>query len=104
VGDHAAPFDVNFLLHPRCGKTAAEPRREGCSPGIFGIYQGMITFLTVLVVLGMIGTLATLFAGMVGIARPGSNPRRSNRLMQLRVIFQGVTLVLFALLLLALRH
>lgn len=64
----------------------------------------MITILTVLVVLGMIGTLATLFAGMVGIVRPDGNPKRSNRLMQLRVIFQGVTLVLFALLLLALRH
>lgn len=64
----------------------------------------MITFLTVLVVLGMIGTLATLFAGMVGVARSGGDPKRSNRLMRLRVIFQGVTLVLFALLLLALRH
>eukprot|EP01037_Dinobryon_pediforme_P001530 gene1530-1553_t len=64
----------------------------------------MITFLTVLVGLGMIGTLATLFAGMIGIARPGSSPKRSNKLMQWRVIFQGATLVLFALLLLMLRH
>lgn len=92
------------MLHPHRGDTAAEPSREGCSPAKFVIYRGMITFLTVLVALGMIGTLATLFAGMVGIARPGSNPRRSNRLMRLRVIFQGVTLVLFALLLLMLRH
>lgn len=63
----------------------------------------MITILTVLVVLGMIGTVGTLFAGMLGLTKPGSNPRRSNKLMQWRVIFQGVTLVLFALLLLALR-
>jgi hypothetical protein len=64
----------------------------------------MITFLTVLVVLGMLCTLGTLFAGMVGIARPGSSPTRSNKLMRWRVIFQGVTLALFALLILAMRH
>jgi threonine/homoserine/homoserine lactone efflux protein len=64
----------------------------------------MITFLTVLVILGMLATVGTLFAGMVGIARPGSSPQRSNRLMRWRVILQGVTLVLFALLLLLLRH
>ena len=63
----------------------------------------MITFLTVLVVLGMAGTLITLFAGMIGIARPGTDARRSNKLMRYRVIFQGVTLALFALLLFALR-
>ncbi len=64
----------------------------------------MITFLTVLVVLGMLATLGILFAGMVGIARPGSSPTRSNKLMQWRVILQGVTLALFALLLLLIRH
>lgn len=52
----------------------------------------------------MLGTLGTLFAGMVGIARPGSSPTRSNKLMRWRVIFQGVTLALFALLILAMRH
>lgn len=60
----------------------------------------MITILTVLVVIGMVGTVGILFAGMIGITRPGSSPTRSNKLMQWRVIFQGVTLVLFALLLL----
>lgn len=64
----------------------------------------MITFLTVLVVLGMLGTLGTLFAGMIGIARPGSSPTRSNKLMRWRVILQGITLALFALLLLVMRH
>ncbi len=63
----------------------------------------MITILTVLVVLGMIGTLGVLFAGMIGISRPGGSPRRSNKLMQWRVILQGVTLVLFAVLLFLLR-
>ena len=95
---------VNFSLHLHCGRTGAKLRHEGCKREEFSIYRGMITFLTVLVVLGMIGTLATLFAGMVGIARQGGSPQRSNKLMRLRVIFQGVTLVLFALLLLALKH
>lgn len=63
----------------------------------------MITFLTILVILGMAGTLFTLFAGMLGLTRPGNNGRRSNKLMQWRVILQAVTLALFALLLLALR-
>jgi hypothetical protein len=63
----------------------------------------MITFLTILVGLGLLATLGTLFAGMVGIARPGTDAKRSNRLMQWRVILQFVTLVLFALLLLAMR-
>ena len=63
----------------------------------------MITFLIILVALGMLGTLGTLFAGMIGMTRGDGNPRRSNKLMQWRVILQGVTLVLFALLLLLLR-
>jgi hypothetical protein len=44
-----------------------------------------------------------MFAGMLGIVRPdhGDNGgMRSNRLMRARVILQGVTLVLFILLML----
>ena len=63
----------------------------------------MVTFLTVLVVLGMLATLGTLFAGMVGISR-GEDGKRSNVLMRWRVIFQFVTLALFALLILVSRH
>lgn len=63
----------------------------------------MITFLTILVVLGLLATLGTLFAGMIGLTRGEGNPQRSNKLMQWRVILQGVTLGLFALLLFAMR-
>ena len=63
----------------------------------------MILFLTVLVALAMLGTLGTLFAGMIGLTRSTPNPGRSNKLMQWRVILQGVTLVLFLLLLTLLR-
>ena len=59
----------------------------------------MITLLTVLVVVCMLATLGTLFAGMLGMARGNATPQRSNKFMQWRVILQGVTLVLFALLL-----
>ena len=64
----------------------------------------MVTILTILVVIGMIGTLGTLVLGMIGVTRTNADPARSNRLMRLRVIWQGVTLVLFVLLLLATQH
>nr|MCV4208494.1 twin transmembrane helix small protein [Roseomonas sp. SXEYE001] len=63
----------------------------------------MITFLTILVGLGMLATLGTLFAGMVGMVRGGENLQRSNALMRWRVMLQGVTLGLFALLLFLMR-
>ncbi len=67
-------------------------------------YHSMIIFLTILVGLAMLGTLGVLFAGMLGLARGGGNPGRSNALMRWRVLLQGVALVLFALLLTLLRH
>jgi Ca2+/H+ antiporter len=51
----------------------------------------------------MLATLGVLFAGMVGMARGGGAPRRSNRLMQWRVALQAATLLLFALLLMLLK-
>ena len=68
----------------------------------------MATFLTVLVGLTMLGVVGVLFAGILGLARGGSdasgNPGRANALMRWRVVLQGVALVLFALLLTLLRH
>ncbi len=64
----------------------------------------MVTILTVLVGLGMLATVGTLIAGMVGVARKDQDSAKSNKLMRLRVICQGVTLVLFMLLLLASQH
>lgn len=61
----------------------------------------MATFLMILVVLSMLGTLGVMFAGMLGLVRSEDGGGvRSNRLMRLRVVMQGVTLVLFLLLLL----
>ena len=55
---------------------------------------GMTTFLAVLLGLAMAGVLGVLGFGMVGMVRGGGDPRRSNRLMQWRVILQAVALVL----------
>ena len=57
----------------------------------------MHAVLTVLVGILMLATLGVLIAGMVGMVR-NSNPRRSNKLMQLRVLLQGAALLLFIIL------
>jgi hypothetical protein len=63
----------------------------------------MTTFLTILLVLAMLGTLTALGLGVVSLLR-GGDPRRSNRLMQSRVIMQALALVLLAMLFLLARH
>jgi hypothetical protein len=62
----------------------------------------MITLLTILTGIAMLATIGTLFAGMLGLVRR-DDPGRSNQLMRLRVILQGVTLALFILLLMVSR-
>jgi hypothetical protein len=57
----------------------------------------MTQFLMFLLLAVMAAILGVLGAGMVGVARGGS-PARSNRLMQWRVILQGVALLIFVLL------
>ena len=57
----------------------------------------MSTFLTILLVLAMLGVLGVLAMGVATMLR-GGNPRRSNKLMQARVVMQGVALLLLALL------
>ena len=60
----------------------------------------MTTFLTVLVALSMLGTLGVMFAGMLGLVRSEkAGGALSNRLMRWRVVLQGITVVLFLLLL-----
>lgn len=57
----------------------------------------MTSFLTILLVIAMLGALGVVGLGFVNMARGGS-ARRSNRLMQARVVMQGVALLLLALL------
>jgi hypothetical protein len=58
----------------------------------------MSNFFFALVIISMLAVLATLLTGVIGMARGGTfNARYGNKLMRLRVLLQGVTLLLFAL-------
>ena len=59
----------------------------------------MAHFLPFLIVPLMFATLGVLFAGLIGVARGGDDPRRSNRLMRWRVLLQAAALLLFLLML-----
>jgi hypothetical protein len=59
-------------------------------------------FMVLLVGILMLATLGVLIAGMVGMVREG-DPRRSNKLMQLRVLLQGAAILLFVILMTLLR-
>jgi len=63
----------------------------------------MTVFFTILLVLAMLGTLTVLGFGVVSMLR-GGDPRRSNKLMQSRVMMQALALVLLAALMLLARH
>ena len=60
--------------------------------------------LAVLVGILMLATLGVLVVGLVGLVRGGGDPRRSNRLMQYRVLLQAGALLLFVMLLSLLRQ
>ncbi len=63
----------------------------------------MVTILSVLVPLAMAATVIALVMGLFQMARGNPDPARSNRLMQYRILFQGLALVLFVALLMLLR-
>ena len=63
----------------------------------------MAYVLPVLVVIAMFGALGALALGVISMAR-GGDPRRSNKLMQSRVLLQGLALLLFALFMMLFRH
>jgi hypothetical protein len=55
----------------------------------------MQTALTILLGTAMIGTLVVLALGVVQMVRGDTNGKRSNALMQYRVLFQGLAIALF---------
>ncbi len=65
--------------------------------------SAMELLLKVLIPLAMLATLVVLGFGVVQMIR-GGDPRRSNKLMQYRVVLQGVALLLFAILMMIFRH
>ena len=63
----------------------------------------MKTFFSILIGLLMLATFGMLVAGVLGMARGGEDPARSNRLMRYRVILQGAALALFVLMMALMR-
>jgi hypothetical protein len=57
----------------------------------------MNAFLIVILVVALIGVLIALGVGVVTMLK-GGNPRRSNKMMQMRVMFQALALVVLAIL------
>jgi hypothetical protein len=85
------------------GSTGAQrrghlPAQIRCSPYLM-IMHGL---LTILIGVLMLATLGVLIAGLFGMVREG-DPRRSNKLMQWRVLLQGATILLFMILMSLLR-
>ena len=64
----------------------------------------MRIFLAILIGLLMLGVVGVLFAGLIGVARGGGDPERSNRLMRWRIILQAAAILLFLLLITLLRQ
>jgi NADH:ubiquinone oxidoreductase subunit 6 (subunit J) len=63
----------------------------------------MQTFISILLVLVLLGVLGVLAAGVIGMVREG-DPRRSNKMMQWRVALQAIAILLFAAIMMLLRH
>ncbi len=63
----------------------------------------MRLILVILIGLALIATLGVLFAGVITLAQPQHDPRRSNMLMRWRIVLQGTALLLLALLFLVTR-
>ena len=63
----------------------------------------MQTFLTVLLVMALLGVVAALGAGLLGMVKGTQDGMRSNKLMQYRVAFQGLAVLLFVALMYVLK-
>ena len=87
-------FYVNLLakvvmqMTPRSNRPGAPQR---------GRYIRLMKFVfPILVLVAMLATLGVLALGVFNMAK-GNNPQRSQKLMQTRVLLQGLALLLFAI-------
>jgi len=65
----------------------------------------MSMFLFILAVIAMLATVGVLFAGLIGMARGGEfQAKWSNKLMRMRVLFQGIAIVLLIAVAWAFQH
>jgi hypothetical protein len=95
-------LDLSLQRATPCARP--ERRRRPLSAAAKEDYMSaMESLLKVLVPLAMLATLVVLGFGVVQMIR-GGDPRRSNKLMQYRVVFQGIALLLFALLMMVFKH
>ncbi len=62
----------------------------------------MHTLFMILIPIAMLATLGVLGVGVFQMIR-GGDPRRANKLMQMRVVLQGLALLLFAIFMTLLR-
>jgi len=61
-----------------------------------------MSFLIILLFIAMVATFLVMMAGIILMARGGEvNNRYGNRLMQTRVLLQGISLALLAILLIS---
>jgi hypothetical protein len=74
-----------------------------CAVGKEGYITVMQSLLTILIPIAMLATLGVLGLGVYQMIR-GGDPRRSNKLMQYRVVLQGVALLLFAILMMVFKR
>jgi hypothetical protein len=65
--------------------------------------KAMETIFPILIGALMLGTLTVLALGLISMYR-GGDPRKSNKLMQTRVLLQGLALVLLAAFMLLFRR
>jgi hypothetical protein len=63
----------------------------------------METLFMFLIPIAMLATLTVLGFGVVQMIR-GGDPRKSNKLMQSRIILQGIALLLFAIFMMFVRR
>ena len=63
----------------------------------------MHMLLNILVALALLAVLGTLLFGVLTMARGGDDARKSNKLMQYRVMLQGAALILLLVLMSMLR-
>jgi len=76
---------------------------QGAKTAVSDYLDKMKIVLMILIALLMLATVGVLVAGLVGLVRGGGDPRRSNKLMQYRVLLQAGALLLFVILLSLLR-
>ncbi|MDB5411654.1 MAG: twin transrane helix small protein [Rhodospirillales bacterium] len=63
----------------------------------------MYTLFMILIPVAMLATLGVLGFGVFQMIR-GGDPRRANKLMQMRVVLQGLALILFAIFMMMLKR